>query len=232
MKSGSSLKVISYTDKAFKDRQESGKLLGKELLLLGIQNAVVLGIPRGGVLVAKEIANMLDVDLDVVLSRKLSAPGNPELAIGAVTEDGNLFIDETIASHVGAGQHYIKEEKARQMLEINRRRTQYRNILPKVPLKERTVIVTDDGIATGATMLATLWAVRNETPKQIIAAIPVATQENLMRVADYADKTLCLRIPSFFTAVGQFYINFAQTEDADVEEILKQEYKRKSGTEE
>lgn len=229
MKPEVSVKVIAYTDKAFKDRQEAGRLLGKELINLRGENAVVLGIPRGGVLVAKEIADMLEADLDIVLSRKIGAPGNPELAIGAVTEDGSLFIDKAIAGHVGAESSYIQEEKARQMSEIKRRVALYRGALPKVSLKGKIVIITDDGIATGATMQAALLAGRHEEPKKLIVAVPVAAQENLMRVAHYADWTLCLRIPSFFAAVGQFYLNFAQTEDEDVLGILRREYKQKAG---
>ncbi len=229
MKSEGSVKIIAYSDSAFKDRIESGRLLAKELMNLRGQNTIVLGIPRGGVIVANELARLLEADLDVVLTRKIGAPGNPELAIGAVSEDGSLFIDDLIASRLDAKSSYIQEEKSRQMQEIERRKTQYRGILPKAPLKEKIVIVTDDGIATGATMQASLWSIRREDPKKIIAAIPVAPEEEtLKRMAKYADEVICLRLPSFFSAVGQFYYHFTQTEDEEVLEILREESKRKS----
>lgn len=216
------VKIISYSDNAFKDRRESGKLLAKELSGLRAKKVVVLGIPRGGVVVANELAQELDAELDIILTRKIGAPGNPELAVGAVSEDGSLFIDESIASHTGAASVYIQQEKARQMQEIERRRLLFRSARPKIPLKNRIVIVTDDGIATGATMQASLWSIRNENPKKIIAAIPVAPdEETLKRMADTADEVICLRLPSFFSAVGQFYHNFTQTEDSEVLEILK-----------
>lgn len=224
------LRIVSYSDKAFGDRQEAGRLLAEELKNLGLggKDTVILGIPRGGLIVAAEIAHKLNVDLDIMLSRKIGAPANPELAIGAVSEDGSLFIDDVVAFHTGADKPYIKQEKARQMTEIARRAALFRSVRPKVSLKDKTVIVTDDGLATGSTMQAALWAIRKEEPKKIIMAIPVSPQEALARISASADETICLRIPSFFSAVGQFYRNFVQTEDEEVLEILKAEAKRKT----
>jgi predicted phosphoribosyltransferase len=151
------------------------------LIELRNKKAIVLGIPRGGVIVAKELARILNADMDVVLSRKLGAPGRPELAMGSLTEDGEVFLNEDIVQTFEITSRYIEEEKAHQMNEIKRRNLFIRRILPKTPLKNRIVIVTDDGLATGATMQAAVWAVRQEKPHKLIAAIPVASKEALDR---------------------------------------------------
>jgi predicted phosphoribosyltransferase len=221
------LRIISYSDEPFRNRLEAGQLLGHELRNWRGQSAVVLGIPRGGLIVARELARVLDADLDIVLSRKLRAPGNPELAIGAVTEDGKLFLDEMLIREMGVESTYIRQEKERQLLEIARRTEQSRQILPKVPLKGRLVIVTDDGVATGATMQAALWAARQEHPKKLIAALPVGPEETVRRLAQDADEMICLRTPSFFSAVGEFYIQFDQVEDEEMLTILREEHQRK-----
>lgn len=187
------------------------------------KKAVVLGIPRGGVIIAHQIANTLKADLDMVLSHKLGAPGNPELAIGAVCEDGKLFIDEKIAYYVGADKFHIEQEKNNQLQEIARRVKRYRDILSKLSLAKRVVILTDDGVATGATMQAALWAVRQEKPEKIILAIPVGPQDSVRKLSEDADQTVCLRTPPFFDAIGQFYLQFNQIENQQLLEILQQE---------
>lgn len=218
--------ILSYNDKPFHNRQEAAQLLADELKRFQGKKAVILGIPRGGLVIAKEIAAQLDGDLDVVLSRKLGFPGNSELAIGAVSEDGHVFLNEMIAAEFGDKDSYIQQEKARQMEVITRRIAQYRNILPKAPLKGRIVIVTDDGVATGATMQAALWAVQQEKPQRLIAALPVGPADTLQKLAEDANEVICLRCPQFFAAIGQFYYDFTQVEDDEVLEILKKEAKR------
>ena len=188
---------------------------------------VVLGVPRGGIVVAREIAHALQADLDMVLAHKLGAPGNPELAIGAVCEDGKLFLDEEISSYMGVDDDYIKREKSRQLQEIARRVKRYRSVLPKIPLAGRVAIVTDDGVATGATLQAALWAVRQENPKKIVAALPVGPQETLEKLSRDADETICLQAPPFFSAISQFYSYFNQVEDEELLEILQEESKRR-----
>lgn len=208
-------------------------MLSRQLEKFGIRKSkienplVVLGIPRGGVVVAREIAHALAADLDMVLAHKLGAPGNPELAIGAVCEDGKLFLDEQISSYMGADDNYIKQEKARQLQEIARRVKRYRNVLPKLPLAGRIVIVTDDGVATGATMQAALWAVRQEGPEKIVAALPVGPEDTLERLSQDTDETICLQAPPFFSAISQFYSYFNQVEDEELLEILQQENERR-----
>ena len=218
--------IVSRSDEAFQGRHEAACLLAEELKKFQGKNAVVLGIPRGGLLIADEIASRIAADLDIVLSRKLGFPGNPELAIGAVSEDGHVFLNEMIVSEFGDRDSYIQQEKARQMEVIKQRITQYRGILSKVPLKDRIVIVTDDGVATGATMQAALWAVQQEKPQRLIAALPVGPSDTLHKLAKDVDELICLRAPSFFAAIGQFYSDFTQVEDDEVLAILKKEAKR------
>lgn len=219
------LRIASRSDKPFRDRLEAGQLLGRELETWRGQRAVVLGIPRGGLIIAREVSRALEADLDIVLSHKLRAPGNPELAIGAVTEDGKLFLHEMLVQELGVESAYIQQEKERQLVEIARRTKLIRRILPKVPLKRSLVIITDDGVATGATMQAALWAARQEHPKKLIAALPVGPEETMRRLAKDADEMLCLRAPPFFAAVGQFYMRFPPVEDEEVLEILKDQRK-------
>ncbi len=212
--------IMERVNKPFSDRVEAGRRLGEELKKTYGNEAVVLGIPRGGVVVAESLAQVLGATLDIVLSRKIGAPGNPEFAIGAISEDGELFLNKDFVHQTGAGHEYVEQERARQTAEIKRRRILFRNAHPKVPLKNRTVIITDDGIATGATFQAALWAVRQECPIRLIAAIPVGPEDSLCKVAEDADELLCARVPDFFYALSQFYAQFDQIEDKQVLEIL------------
>ena len=223
------LNILSNSDEAFHDRKEAGRLLGSSLRSLKGAQTIVLGIPRGGVVVAKEVSGLLDAPLDIVLSRKLGAPGNPELAIGAISEAGKIFLDESIVAHSGADKEYIDKEAKNQLSEIKRRTEIFRKALPKIPLERKTVIIVDDGLATGATMQASLWAARQEKPSKLIAAVPVASSEAIDRIADYCDEVICLRLPKFFGAVSQFYLKFAQTTDEEVIRVLKDEFTKRAG---
>jgi putative phosphoribosyl transferase len=223
-----SLRIISSSTQPFSGRIEAGQLLARELQELRGQQAVVLGIPRGGVVVAQPICLALEADLDMVLSHKLGAPDNPELAVGAVCEDGKLFVDESIASGVGADDSYIEREKTRQLRQMAERVRQYRQTLPKLSLAGRAVVVTDDGAATGATMQAALWAVRQEEPQKLIAALPVGPADTLTKLSEHADETICLQAPPFFAAISQFYLQFTQVEDEQLLEILEEESKRRA----
>lgn len=214
------VRVLSLSQAPFADRREAGRLLAAELEAYRSRRPVVLGIPRGGVVVAAEIADRLAAQLDIVLARKIGAPSNPELAVGSIAEDGRLFLDERIAARVGASRQYVERERARQLDEIARRVRLFRSVLPKVALRERVVIVSDDGLATGATMQAALWEVRREQAAFVAAAVPVGALETVERLADSADELLCLRAPEDFGAVGRFYRNFDQVEDAEVTAIL------------
>ena len=221
------LQIKSESSEPFIGRIEAGELMAVELERFRNKKAVVLGIPRGGVIVANQIAQSLTTDFDIVLSHKLGAPANPELAIGAVCEDGTIFIDENLARYVGADDSYIEQEKNRQLREIAHKVQLYRKIIPKIGLKQRLVIVTDDGVATGATMRAALWAIRKEKPEKLVMALPVGPKDTIIQLAEVADETVCLKTPSNFGALGRFYKNFGQVEDEKIMEILKQESKRR-----
>jgi putative phosphoribosyl transferase len=222
-KAAAELRILSHSSAPFANREEAGKLLAAELSEYRGQEPVVLGIPRGGIMVAREIARVLDGELDIVLAHKLRTPGHEELAMGSVAEDGKLFLNREVVAVVGAEEHYIEQEKTRQMAEIKRRIELFRRVRPKVTLKERIVIVADDGVATGATTQAALWAVRLEQPKKVIAAIPVGPEDTIIRLAQDVDEMVCLRAPASFAAVGQFYMRFEPVEDDDVLEILARE---------
>ena len=215
-------RVVYYSDESFEDRKEAGRLLATALEGFRGKDTVVLGIPRGGMVVAGEIAGALNSELDIALSRKLGAPGNPELAIGSIGEDGKLFLNEDLAFRAGADKAYIEAEKARQLAEIKNRVQLFRQFKAKVVLKGKTVIVTDDGVATGATMRAALWASRRENPKKLIAAVPVGAGESVRLLADYADEVIVLRLPRYLQAIGQFYRHFDQASDQEVMSILKE----------
>lgn len=217
------LRIVSRSDEPFRDRSEAGEILSGHLMHFRGSNAVVLGVPRGGLVVGQAIARALEADLDIVLAHKLRTPGHPELAIGSVSEDGRLFLNENLVRELGVRKEYLEEEKARQMAENARRIEIVRKTVPKVPLADRTVIVTDDGIATGATMQAALWAASQERPERLIAALPVGPEDTLVRLSEDAHEIICLRSPLFFVAIGQFYTRFDQVTDDQVISILQEE---------
>ncbi len=217
------LHILSRSGEPFRDRLEAGRLLGYSLKSQRLNKPVVLGIPRGGLVVAREVARMLDGDLDIVLARKLRAPQNPELAIGSVSETGKLFLDESLVAGLGIPAEYIAQEKDHQMAEIARRMAMVRSVLPKTSLAGREVIVTDDGVATGSTLQAALWAARHENPSKLISAMPVGPEDTVRRLSADCDEMLVARVPSYFSAVGQFYLRFDQVEDEEVLSILKEE---------
>ncbi len=205
----------------FGDRIEAGKRLASALAGFAGKNAIVLAIPRGGVVVGYEIARALNLPLDVIIPRKIGAPDNPELAIGAMTEDGTIILDENLINYIGAPRDYIKEESKRQKLEIERRLKFYRQNEPYPNLKGRDVIVVDDGIATGSTMKAALASVKNRGAKTVTVAVPVGPPSTITELKKQADRVVCLYTPEYFEAIGQFYSDFSQTTDEEVIELLK-----------
>ena len=159
------LVITSRSEEPFMDRYEAGMALGNRLLNSADESTVVLGIPRGGVIVARGIARILGADLDIVLTRRMGAPDNPELTIGALSEDGQLFLDAGLSMRAGVDEAYIEQEKAYQMSVILQMAGRYRKVRPKIPLEGRTVVITDEGAADGSTLQASLWAVRKEPRK-------------------------------------------------------------------
>src|SRR3989338_742547 len=213
--------VIDRSAGRFDDRAPAGRELARALGKIEKKDIVVLGSPRGGVVVAQYRARELGAPLDIILARKIGAPGNPEFAVGAISEDGHACLNEEYARQAGADEAYIEQEKRRQMAEIKRRAALFRKVHPRIPLKDRIAIVTDDGVATGATFEAALWSVRSEKPRKLIAAIPVGPGDTLKRLVRQADELICLRMPETFYALSQFYSRFEQVDDDHVLEILR-----------
>lgn len=205
----------------FQNRKQAAGLLAKKLAKYKGQNPLVLGIPRGAVPMAKIIADALEGELDIVLVRKLGAPGQPELAVGAVDENGKLFLSRYI-DQLGFSPAYIREEKKAQLKILRQRRALYTPHRPPIDPSGRIVMVVDNGIATGATMISALRAVRARHPQKLIAAMAVAPQATLHRIAKEADEIVCLEAPEVFYAVGEFFEDFSQVSDEEVIAILYQ----------
>lgn len=205
----------------FQDRADAGRQLAERLRGLPHHRPLVLAVPRGGIEVALPIARALHADLDVVLARKLRSPGQPELALGAISETGEVHLNNHGRVITDGGRHWIEREKAHQREEIERRRALFRSVRPLAGIADRTVIVVDDGVATGATLMAALRTVRASRPRELIAAIPVAQADRLAEVRSLADQVVCLQEPREFWAVGQFYRSFEQVTDERVLQVLR-----------
>ncbi len=209
----------------YSTRAEAGRMLAQRLMSYAAAGAVVLGVPRGGLPVARAVADALGAPLDVVVVRKLGAPGQPELGIGAVVDGDHprAIFNQDMIEHLGVSDEYIEAEIARQLKEVNRREVAYRGGRAKIPLMGKTVIVVDDGIATGSSVRAALRGVRRQKPKRLMLAVPVAPAESIETLRSEADEIVCLETPEDFFAVGQFYRDFHQVSDDEVREILAKE---------
>jgi len=203
----------------FRNRDEAARQLAEHLRGYKGKNPLVLAIPRGAVPMARVVADALDGEVDVVLVRKLGAPGNPEFAVGSVDESGWAYIADYAAS-AGADERYLEGEKQRQLNVMRQRRAQYTAARPPIDPAGRIVIVIDDGLATGATMISALHALREKRPQKLIAAVPVSPPDTLHKVEKLADEVICLEAPDHFMAVGQFYLEFPQVEDDEVVRLL------------
>ena len=202
----------------FKDRVDAAEKLAKKIHTLKIEEPIVLAIPRGGVVTGDVIAKELGIKLDIIVSRKVGAPNNPELAIGAVMHDGSFFPNADIISALNIPKKYIEQEIATELKEIERRLNKFRGG-KDYDLTGKTVILVDDGIATGATMFAAIKWIRNQKPKRLIVAIPVGPSDTIERLSKVAE-VVVLDAPVFFSAVGEFYEVFEQVEDYRVMEIM------------
>ena len=209
----------------FADRYEAGVLLAKKLKemygdeLAGNPQVLVLAIPRGGVVTGDAVAEYLGIKMDVVASRKIGTPYNPELAVGAVTPDGGFFANQEIIEAAGVSTTYINEQISKQKREIERRLIKFRG-RADYKLEGRTVVLVDDGIATGATVLAAISWLKRQSLKKLIVAAPVCSRETLLRLKHMADEVLVLHSPVLFQAVGEFYQDFTQVEDDQVVAIM------------
>ena len=205
----------------FSNREQAARLLAEKLVAYKGRNPLVLAIPRGAVPMAKIVADALGGEFDVVLVRKLGAPGNPEFAIGAIDETGWAYLGP-YAAMAGADSGYIERIKAQELATIRKRRAQYSPLHPPIDPQGRVVIVVDDGLATGSTMLAALHALRSRAPQKLVCAVPVAPPETLEKVGERSDEVVCLHAPENFQAVGQFYADFGQVEDEEVIALLSE----------
>ena len=203
----------------FKDRVDAAKRLAKKLEWLKKEDPIILAIPRGGVVTGNIVASELGAKLDIVVSRKVGAPHNQELAIGAVTHDGSYFPNADITMMLNVPQKYIDSEISVQMKEIERRLMRFRGT-KEYHLEGRTVVLVDDGIATGATMFVAIQWVKKQRPKQIIVAIPVGPKDTIDQMNKMVDKVVILQAPVYFNAVGEFYREFDQVNDYQVQEIM------------
>jgi len=206
----------------FRDREDAAHQLAQRLKGRELHDPIVMAIPRGGVVTGAVLARELGADLDIVLSRKLRAPFQPELAIGAVSEDGQVYLNRGVQESLGLSPDDLDEERRDQLREITRRKKLFRDVRPKAPLAGRSVIVTDDGIATGATMIAALQVVKAEGARDIIVAVPVASPDRFAEVRRWCDEVVCLLAPKRFWAIGQFYGDFTQVEDEQVVTLLRE----------
>lgn len=207
----------------FADRDEAGLLLAEQLAGMDLAAPLVLALPRGGVPVAAQIARRLDAPLDVAFVRKLGAPGEPELAIGAVSNGDapEIVLNALLVEERGVSEEFITSAAARELATIEQRRRDYAAVRPGVAPSGRAVIVVDDGVATGMTMQAALRSVRRQNPARLLMAVPVASRDALAMLRQEADDLVCLSAPRRFGSVGSFYSVFKQVSDADVAMLLK-----------
>lgn len=204
----------------FRDRDEAARRLAERLVAYKGRNPLVLAIPRGAVPMGRIVADALGGELDVVLVRKLRAPFSPEFAVGSVDEGGWTYVADH-AAQAGADSGYLEAEKRAQIETMRSRRAQYTPIRPPIDPTGRIVIVLDDGLATGATMISALHSLRAKNPQKLICAVPVSPPDTLEKIRQYADEVVCLETPEWFQAVGQFYMDFPQVEDEEVIAVLR-----------
>lgn len=211
----------------YADRADAGRALAAALESHhGARGTIVLGLPRGGVPVAYEIAERLELPLDVLVVRKLGLPSQPELAMGAIASGGALVRNEEVVRYLRGRDDAFEAVRAGEQRELERRERDYRGDRPPLDLRDRTGILVDDGLATGATMEAAVRALKALGARRVVVAVPVASPEARDRIASVADEVVCLAAPMFFSAVGQWYHDFGQTSDEEVRDLLAKAHAR------
>lgn len=209
-------------ERVFRNRTEAGQKLAQQLLHYANRpDVLVLGLPRGGVPVAFEVARALNVPLDIMSVRKLGVPGQEELAMGAIASGGRRVLNEEVMQGLGIPPNVIEAVTAREHQELARRERRYRGNRPGFDVRGRTVILVDDGLATGATMLAAIVALRQQKPARIVVAVPVASPSICQELRAVADEVVCLLMPELFLGVGRWYDDFSPTTDAEVQSLLE-----------
>ncbi len=204
----------------FRDRVEAGRKLGAALIGLKGKDLVILAIPRGGVVVASEVARALGAPLDIVVTRKIEAPGEPEYALGAVTQEGDVIMDRQAAESLGASKEYIDSQVEKKREEVNERMKKFRGDAPYPDLEGKVVVIVDDGIATGSSVGAAVMSVKKRRPKEIVVAVPVAPKDAVETLTGDGYRVVCLETPGPFLAIGEFYGTFDQVDDDEVKLIL------------
>jgi predicted phosphoribosyltransferase len=198
--------------------------LASALLQFRGKDAVVLGIPRGGVVVAREVAEALEAPLDIVITRKIGAPGEPEFALGAVTQEGDVILDRRTVESLGVGKDYLDAEVRQKKEEVRQRMERFRGDTPYPSLRGKLVIIVDDGIATGSSMEAAVMSIKKTDPKEVIVAVPVAPPDVVESLREKGVRVVCLETPPMFFAIGEFYQRFDQVEDSVVKRMLDESW--------
>ncbi|MDQ2052388.1 phosphoribosyltransferase family protein [Natronolimnohabitans sp. A-GB9] len=205
----------------FTDRTDAGERLGEELLERGIDADIALAIPRGGLPLGRAVADALDVPLDIVVAKKIGAPGNPEYAVGAVASDGSVWRNERAISGTRTDEEYFEEQRETEAENARQKAKRYRDGRPKPDLTDKTVVVVDDGVATGSTARACLEQLTNSDAERIILAVPVGPPDTIAELEETVDEVVCLETPAGFRGVGQFYQNFEQVSDEEAMAYLE-----------
>jgi predicted phosphoribosyltransferase len=204
----------------FHDRTEAGRKLAAALTEFKGEDLIILAIPRGGVVVASEVAKVLGAPLDIVVTRKIEAPGEPEYALGAITQEGNVVMDRQAVESLGATKEYLDSQVKKKREEVNERMKKFRGDAPYPDLEGKVVIIVDDGIATGSSVGAAVMSVKKRKPKEIVVAVPVAPKEAVETLEGDGNRVICLETPDPFLAIGEFYGAFDQVGDEEVKLIL------------
>lgn len=212
----------------FRNRIEAGRALGEEMASGAWTDPLVLALPRGGVPVAEHVALAIGAQLDLIVSRKIGSPSNPEMGIGAVGPDGNVVLDQLLIRRLNVDAQYIDDESRLELAEIHRRLSAYRGARPYPSITGRDVIVVDDGIATGYTVMAAVRSLRGNHPHRVVVATPVCPPDTLHWLQQEVDMIVSLAVPEGFAAVGQFFADFTQVSDAEVIEILSRWWEKEN----